>query len=176
MASGNLVGSGVILGVLLSLDATQWEPVVSIACCLQPRGRDVGVALSVILFFFRCGLFFLEVVFFLRSQSLFLKRCFIFFRFAADYFLESHLKFWSLSTFFFRCFVLNVRCFVFLLEVLLFFHASKKNFSHLKKIIISTKRTIRQPRLRLIQPTLFEVIFQKNHQFHGQLPRRYMEN
>ena len=35
----------------------------------------MGVALSVILFFFRCGIIFLEVVFFIRSQSLFLKRC-----------------------------------------------------------------------------------------------------
>ena len=34
LASGNLVGTGVILGVMLSLDATQCESVVSIACCL----------------------------------------------------------------------------------------------------------------------------------------------
>ena len=34
VASGNLVGSGVILGFMLSIDATQCESVVSIACCL----------------------------------------------------------------------------------------------------------------------------------------------
>ena len=39
----------------------------------------MGVALSVIFFCFDAEYFFLEVVFFLRSQSLFLKRCFIFF-------------------------------------------------------------------------------------------------
>ena len=85
-------------------------------------------------FFFRCGIFFLEVVFFLRSQSLFLKRCFIFFfRFAADYFLESHLKFWSLSNFFLDVLYKILDVLYFFLEVLSFFSASKKTIFASKK-------------------------------------------
>ena len=83
-----------MLGVMLSLDATnsvnRWF-LLHVSC--RARAGTWG-------FSFRCGLFFLEVVFFLRSQSLFLKRCFFFFRFAADYFLESHPNFSHFRPFF----------------------------------------------------------------------------
>ena len=88
----------------------------------------MGVALSVVLFFFRCGIFFLEVVFFLRSQSLFLKRCFIFFSICSGLFFREPSKILVTFDLFFRCFVLSFRCFVFFLEVLLFFSASKKKY------------------------------------------------
>ena len=68
-----------MLGVMLSLDATnsvnQWF-LLHVSC----RARAGTWGSHYPLFFFRCGLFFfLEVVFFLRSQSPFLKGCFLFF-------------------------------------------------------------------------------------------------